>query len=212
MLQVIVPADDLNLLTIEELRVAVGLESDDDSQDEKLETLGLRVSSMITSACYVAKGGSNPPTLLYESLIETFRLTNCTHAKLFLSRRPVAAITSLSEAGVVLTQDTDFEVDEASGTLTRLSGDNESVWQPGKIVVEYDAGFETVPDDLKAIAAQLAGGYWADDGADPQEKRLDIPGVIETERWVDSDADPQMPKEILNALIAGGYVNRAMVL
>lgn len=211
MLQVIVPADDLNLLTIEELRVAVGLAADDVSQDEKLRPLGLRVSAMITSSCNVASDGTSPPTLLNEDLTETIRNTG-SPARITLSRRPIGAITSLVEAGVPLSRDVDYEADPASGQLLRLRGDMPWCWEPGKIVIEYDAGFETAPDGLKAIAARLAGGYWADDGIDPMEKSLEIPDVIATTRWVDAGADPQMPQDIFNALIQGGYVNRTMVL
>lgn len=210
MFQVIQPADDLNLLTIEELRVAVGLASDDTSQDDKLETLGKRVSAMIASSCMVVKDGVNPPTLLSEGCVDTYRL-KCSQQAIYLSRRPVYQVVSVTVAGAVLTQDVDYEVDPASGKLTRLCGDEESWWQTGKTVVEYVAGFETVPEDLKALAAQLAGGYWTDDGVDPMEKSLNIPGVVSIERWVDANADPQMPKEIMDGLIAGGYVNRTMV-
>lgn len=212
MFQIITPATDLSLLTIEELRSAVGLSDSDTSQDEKLTALGARVSAMIAAACQVSSDGVHPPTLLIEGCLDQFRLKS-SHGDLFLSRRPVAVqITSLTEAGVALAQDVDFELDTASGKLTRLRNDESSCWVCGKIVVEYDAGYETVPDDLKAIAAQLAGGYWADDGVDPMEKRVEIPGVISTERWVDQNADGQMPKDIMNALISGGYVNRRMVL
>lgn len=211
MLQVIVPADDLNLLTIEELRVAVGLVVDDDSQDERLETLGLRVSAMIAAACGIEGDGTNPPTLLQESLTETLRVTGCP-AVLQLSRRPVSAIISVTERGTTLMTDTEYEFDAASGRVYRLSSSDPYTWADGKTVIEYDAGLETVPDGLKALAAQLAGGYWADDGADPMEKSMDIPGVISTQRWVDTGADPQMPAEIMNGLISGGYVYRHMVL
>ncbi len=96
--------------------------------------------------------------------------------------------------------------------MTRLRGDRPADWICGKIVVEYDAGYRDVPDDLKALAGQLASGYWDADGVDPLERRLSIPGVIDRERWVDLDTDTQMPADIMNALIRGGYVNRAMVL
>lgn len=211
MFEVTSTAADLNLLTLEELRVAVGLASDDDSQDEKLETLGKRVSSMITAACQVAKDGINPPTLLLEGCTESFRLKS-SQAALYLSRRPVYQMISVTEAGTALDQDVHYEVEPASGKLTRLSGDDVACWPAGRIVVEYDAGFSVVPEDLKAIAAQLAGGYWADDGIDPMEKRLKVDGVVELERWVDADANPQMPKDIIQALLDGGYVNRTMVL
>lgn len=211
MFEVTAPAVDLNLLTVEELRVAIGLASDDDSQDAKLETLGNRVSSMITSACQVVRDGVNPPTLLLEGCIDSYRL-KCTQTALFLSRRPVFQIVSVTVSGSSLTEDVDFEVDAASGKLIRLCGDDETYWEAGRVVVEYDAGYDPVPEDLKAIAAQLAGGYWADDGVDPMEKRLKIDGVVELERWVDASANPQMPKEIMQALLDGGYVNRTMVL
>lgn len=210
MFRVIQPADDLGLLSIEELRAVVGLADTDYSQDERLETLGKRVSSMITSACMVVKDGVNPPTLLLERCVDSYRM-KCSQQAIYLSRRPIYQIVSVTVAGSALMQDVDYEVDPASGKLTRLCGDDESWWLAGKTVVEYDAGFETVPDNLKALAAQLAGGYWADDGVDPMEKSLNIPGVVSIERWVDASADPQMPKEIMDGLLAGGYVNRTMV-
>jgi hypothetical protein len=211
MFQVLTPASDLSLLTIEELRVAIGLASDDVSQDEKLETLGKRVSSIITAACQVVKDGISPPTLLLEGCIDMYRL-KCGQQAIYLSRKPVYQMVAVSASGSLLTQDVDYEVDAASGKLIRLSGDNETCWAAGKLEVQYDAGYDPVPEDLKAIAAQLAGGYWADDGIDPMEKRVSVPGVIDVERWVDANADGQMPKEIMQRLLDGGYVNRNMIL
>lgn len=211
MFRIVTQAFDRNLLTVEELRAAVGLAASDSSQDDKLAALGLRVASMITKACRVVEDGINPPTLMLEGCVETFRLNDCS-PYLYLSRRPIVQVTSLVEVGATLAEDVDFEVEAAAGRLLRLSGSAGSNWRSGKIEVEYDAGYEEVPDDLKAIAAQLAGGYWVDEGVDPMEKRLSVPGVFETERWVDTGANGQMPAEIYDALIAGGYVNRSMVL
>lgn len=211
MFQVITPADDRNLLTMEELRSAVGLAITDNTQDEKLEALGLRVSAMISAACQVAGDGINPPTLLMEGCIETLRHEGCWRY-LYLSRRPIAQVISVEERGVVLTDGDDYEVDAAAGRILRLTSGDPLAWPEGKIVVSYDAGYEAIPDDLKAIAAQLAGGYWADDGLDSMEKSLTIPGVIETTRWVDQNANTQMPADLMRALIDGGYVVRRMVL
>jgi hypothetical protein len=210
MFQVVTPASDLSLLTVEELRVAVGRALGDASQDAALATLGSRVTAMITKACRVNSDGVNPATLLLEGCRDSFRLVSSS-PYLYLSRRPVQQVTSITEAGADLAEDVDFEIDAAGGRLIRLCSDAESTWRRGRIVVEYDAGFDPVPDDLKAIAAQLAGGYWADNGADPMEKSLSIPGVIETTRWVDQNANGQMPSEVFDALNAGGYVNKVMV-
>jgi hypothetical protein len=204
------PADDLTLLSIEELRVAVGLASDDDSKDDQLDSLGIRVAAMITASCMVVGDGLAQPTLRLEELTETYRLKS-DQRTLYAARRPITEVHSITENGVTLTADVDYEFDAAAATFTRLTNDVATCWPSGKVVVDYEAGYETVPDVLKAIAAQLASSYWANAGIDPMEKRLSIPGLIDRERWVDQTANNQMPADILGALTAGGFVNRIMV-
>jgi hypothetical protein len=210
MFEVLQQADDYQLLSDEERRVAIGLAYDDDSRDEELEAMGLRVAARITSACAVAIDGIVQPTLRLERVRDTFRLKSG-QAALYLSRRPVMSISGLTEDGVVLTEGADFEINVTTGKVTRLRSDTETCWSCAKVVVEYDAGYEIVPDALKAIAAQLLATYWDTRGIDPMEKSLNIPGVIATERWVDSGADGQLPTELMTALIDGGFVNRLMV-
>lgn len=205
MFTVVTPNTDRTLLTIQELRIAVGLASDDASQDSKLTTLGDRVSSMITGACKITADGATPPTMRSEAVQDDFRL-RANQSSLVLSRRPVTAITSIIADDETLLV-TDYEIDKRAGIVRRLWETSRCSWSSLYVVINYTAGWATVPADLKAIAAQLAGGYWLDDGVDPMEKSFTIPGVITTERWVDSSADAQMPKEIMAALERGGYVN-----
>jgi hypothetical protein len=142
MLQVTEAADDLNLLSLPELRAATGVST---GYTSGLQALGLRVAAMIAASCMVVSDAVNPPTFRLEGSKETLRLDHFP-AKITLSRRPVVGITSLTEAGTPLTRDTDYEVDPASGQLTRLRGDRQSCWTCGKIVVEYTAGYECVPE------------------------------------------------------------------
>lgn len=208
--EVLQQAEDLQLLDVVELRLAAGLAYDDVSVDEDLLAFGLRAAARIASSCMVAKDGVIPPTLRLERLRDTFRLKS-PQVSLHLSRRALDEIVSLTEDGVALSSEADFEVD-AGGRLVRLHNDVEACWSCSKVIIEYYAGYEVVPDALKAVTSQLVAKYWSDRGADRSEKSLNIPGLIATERWVDATADNEMPADLMQALVDGGFVDRAMVL
>jgi hypothetical protein len=138
MLIVTEPAEDLQLLTEEELRVAAGLEPDDDSQDAALATHGLRAASALAAACGVAKAGYDaslaplrgaaPRTLHAETLVESMRVRpGYQYGSLFLARWPVLEIISVTEGSAVLTTD-GWELDIPEGTITRLSSDEMCYW------------------------------------------------------------------------------------
>lgn len=176
MLAVTVPAADVNLLTAEELRLAVGLAADNAAKDSTLAPLGLRVSAAIARECAVAQGGVAPPTLRSETLTETIR-PDVRRAELILSRAPLVSVTSVSEDGVALVPD-DFEIDAAAAVLTRLSDDGgPQPWKTARVVVVYVAGWATVPDDLKAAAAALTRFWYFQTGRDPTVRSEEVPDV-----------------------------------
>lgn len=190
------PAADLSLLTIEELRAAAGVA--DSSQDAALTTLGLRLSASIARQCGVASDGVHPTTLLSEACTEVFRPTRH-HRDLILARRPVMAITSVTENGTVLDA-SDYEIGRSSGILTRLSGDRFSCFPCGKITVVYVAGFEDAPDDLKLAASKLATALYSETARDPNLKRVDVYEVEAREYWVGPSDDPLLSAEITDLL------------
>lgn len=204
------PEDDRSLLSAAELRLAIGLASADASQDAALTPLGLRVSAVITKACRVASAGVVPPNLRLETVTETFRPDrghSRSECPLILARRPIVIINSVIENGTTLDA-TGYEIDAGSGLLWRLSNDCRTCWAAhGKIVIDYDAGWEDVPDDLKRIASELVSAYYLQSGSDQSEKRLSIPGLIDSERWVDVTSDAELPDDLMAALYRGGYVN-----
>lgn len=153
-LSLITPASDLGLLSIAELRAAVGLAAGDTSRDPELTVLGLRVAGLISAFCAVAPAGVAPPTLRYEVVEDVFRLTGYV-GKQILSRRWVTSIVAVTLDGDDV--DTDLlAVEGPAGILYRLDADDRHVcWGPGKLVVRYGAGFAAVPDDLKACAVDL---------------------------------------------------------
>lgn len=190
------PAENLSLLTVGELRAAVGVT--DNSQDDALTALGARLSASIAKQCGVASDGVNPATLLSETCTEVFRPTRF-QQDLVLSRRPVTSITSVTENGTALDA-AGHEIRKGSGILTRLSGDQFSCFPCGKITVVYAAGYATAPDDLKLAASKLAAALYSETARDPNLKRVDVVDVEEREYWVGPKDDPLLSEEISDLL------------
>jgi hypothetical protein len=181
--EVVTPANDLTLATIEQLRVAAGLASDDGSKDESLTELGARLAEDISTACKIASDGANPPTLRLESVRNTFRLKSHTK-ELILSRRFVSEISSVVENDVMLTSGTDFELNAEAGLLKRLSGDCEIYWRWGKTVVEYIAGFKDVPAALSGVVVDETRLRLSESTRDPAVKSETTEGIDRVDYWV----------------------------
>lgn len=211
MLTIASPNTDRSLLTLAEIKSAVGVT--DSSQDDALTALGHYISAVITRECQVPTAGAIPPTLRLETVSETLRLSQEQSNPLYLSRKPVVEITSVTEDGSSLSAD-EYEVD-ANG-LYRLSSDTRMNWPTGEHTVVYSAGYDTVPYDLKFAAIRFIQSEYTQgitSARDPMLKREIIPGVREVEYWVDPSAttkDSVMPAEVRGILDRGGYIYKWM--
>lgn len=162
-------ADDLQLLTIEEMRAAAGVTGS--GQDDALTALGLRIAADICSECNIAIGIGAPPTLMQETCSEVFRGVRSDY--LILARRHDVTITSIVVDGITL-DPAEYEVDPESGLVTRLSGDTPTCWSGSKITVVYDAGFEEIPADLAHAATDFFRLAWSERSRDPAVKAIEI--------------------------------------
>lgn len=198
MLTVQTPASDRTLVTLDELRTALGLAAD--TYETELTALNEQIADTLADWCGLAKADGVPPTFRVETLVETFRLEE-EACHLILARRPIVSVASIVEWGVTLTTN-DWEKD--GGLLYRLDGnDCRWEWPEAKIVVTYTAGWSTVPTDLKLAATKLARLLWGEDGPGAQApglKRERIDGVIEREWWVAPASDPLLSAEIAELL------------
>lgn len=201
MLSVTTAAGDPNLLSVEEMRAAVGVTGS--GSDAALLILNGRVSRAIAAHCRVASAGIAVPTLRQETLTETFR-TGMSREKVILSRRPIVSVTSIVEDGETLTG-ADYEIDPSSGILTRLEDDEPACWSWSKIVVVYVAGWATVPDDIKLAASKLASEIYTVGTRDPNLKRIEVAGVEEREFFYGTQNDPLISQEMQELLAP--YVN-----
>ncbi|TJV51152.1 MAG: hypothetical protein E5Y01_16325 [Mesorhizobium sp.] len=179
------PAADRTLLTIAEMCAAAGVTGN--GSDADLQAMEAQNAASIMAECDIAIGAGAPPTLRKETLTET--IYQAYGESLILARRHEIAINSIVEDGVTLLN-TDFQVDPESGVVTKLCDDYPVCWSAKKIVVVYDAGFETVPGDLKKVAADFLRSTWLEKSRDPlvKSERVKVEGVDETEKqfWVGS--------------------------
>lgn len=201
MLTIASPNTDRSLLTLAELRAAAGVS--DGSRDAELTAMGGYVAAMITKACRVARAGAIPPTLRLETVVETIRL-NGVQTYLALSRRPVVTITSVSEDGSSL----DASEYENDALLYKLSSTARIDWPVGVKAIEYSAGYDIVPDDLKYAAIKFVQSEVVRGRRDPLLRRESVPGLAEFEYWVDPTKDAIVPAEVMDILMRGGFVNQ----
>lgn len=101
---------------------------------------------------------------------------------LYLSRYPVSLILEVVEDGTALTPD-DWELDEATGKLWRLSSGEPCWWSDaGAVSVSYVGGYG-LPDDLpadiqRAVIEQAKTSYMAG-GRDPSVRSFTVPDVYQ---------------------------------
>lgn len=187
MLTVTTPATSLALLTEAERRTAAGVS--DGSQDAELLALDLRVAASIMSECNIAIGAGSEPTLLRETLTETFYWPN--RCDLVLSRRHNIAITSITvDTDAPLVAVTDYRVNPESGILTRTSSGYPFSWSGQAVVVVYQAGFATVPPELKQAATDFFRAAFNESGRDPfvKSESIEVVGIDTVRRdfWIGS--------------------------
>ena len=198
--EVLTPAADASLLSVAELAACLGVP--EDTNVDVLNELRASVSSDLAAECGIRTAPPAPVTFRQESLRDTFRLARG-EPTLWLSRFPVLAISSITVDGTSLAP-TDYLVTVASGALARIVDDRETRWRAAKVVVTYQAGWETVPESLKAAARKLAQRRWPDarPGApNPNLKRERIEGWGEWERWVAPASDPAIPQDVRDMLV-----------
>jgi len=185
--EVISAAPSLALLTQAELRAAIGLASGDTSQDTALAAFEKQATTLIIDECTISADGIHPPTLLSETIRDTFWITRPTDT-IKLSRQFLSSVTSVTADGTTLTNGTDYIVDAESAIMTRIRDSWPSRWTCVQVVVNYVAGFSTIPDDLKAACTELVRTKWYAASRDPLVKMqwAEVSGVMakKEEFWV----------------------------
>ena len=141
---VIEPALDISLVTLYEVKTALGLgTSNDQALDDQLELFIKWASAEVAIMCN--------RVFAKETVEETYlELDGNGSERIFLSHYPVIEIESIIDSdGAELEEDVDYNLDMRSGKLTRLGG----VWT-APVSITYTGGYE-LPND-SPIALQRA--------------------------------------------------------
>lgn len=149
---------------------------------ETLEYLGIPVSEQDpalagyisrASATVISEIGNNPNIGVYRQTIETAHGLSA----LPLARLPVMAVTAVTLNGEAL-DPAQYQVEAAAGLLVRASAGLSRRWEPRSLVtVEYTAGFDPLPADLKAATLKLIEADWTQRGKDPSLKSIGIGSI-----------------------------------
>jgi hypothetical protein len=166
------PSPDKTLLTIEEMRAAAGLATTDATKDASLTRLAAFSFAAIMAECNIATGTGGDPTLRQESLTQT--VFNAYSQEIILLRRHNIEIFSVVADGADLVEEEDFWVDPESGLLTRIQSGSPVCWNCKKVVIEYLAGFEEIPGDLKQVASDFLRVQYNESTRDPSVKARDV--------------------------------------
>lgn len=175
--RVIRPAMSMNLIKLDRAKDVLGIPAGDTSQDGMLGRQIASVSAAINTYC--------DRIFVRQGYRDTFRSVYswCGYGRALMLRRNPICVDEEDVPIVIVTEDnlahTDFEVDIGTGALYRLDTYGAPHgWGASLVVVEYDAGFDPIPDDVQAACTEWVAARWSARGRDPTVRSQTIPDVI----------------------------------
>ena len=154
-----------NLITLADYKTAEGIQATKD--DAKLELLIESVSQLVKTYCsntFVDHYSGNPKVDFFNIKYgEDFvQLTETP----IVGDPVVSERDSLSSSYTTLQRDVDYYVDYETDSIYRtMSTGQRKSWSegPGSVQVSYDAGYESIPEDLKLAVIDLTTYYHKDE-------------------------------------------------
>lgn len=198
---VIEPAATFALVSVEMAKDFLQIPPTDSSQDGPLGVQIAQVSSAINSYC--------DRVFVRQSYRDRFRMPSNwlgPGEPLVTRQRPIVMVASLPmvsviEDGASISQ---WEVYCDPGHLYRLDGSSAvAAWVGALVEVEYEAGFELIPEDVQGACLQWLSSRWTTRGHNPMLKSQTIPDVV-AETYFGMDATMQtaaMPNEVQQTLM-----------
>lgn len=121
--------------------------------------------------------------------------------ELSLSQYPVQSISSVTENGIALDA-SDYELDADAGLIRRLSGGAYTPWRASEIIIEFEAGYSTIPADIVGIVLRLITMRAKGRNRDPMLREREGPTYGRESFWVGGTPDMRggMPLEMAQVL------------
>jgi hypothetical protein len=194
--RVIVPADNLMLITLDQAKAALGIDPADTSQDAAIQQEIATISAAVESYCertFTRQTYRDQIRSAYDWLAAGQPLeTRQWPIPLDDGGLPVLTVT---EDGTLLDPAL-WEVDIDTGSIYRL--DTSAMiysWTGRVIVIDYDAGYDVIPADVTGATLEYFTARWASRGRDPALRRENIPDVIQQD-WYTDATTPSMSSTV----------------
>ncbi len=203
--QVTTPAAVAALVDLPTVKTDLGIT--ETATDAWLNLTINRVSSSITNYC-----NRTFPVQSYQDTFRPDRTRNPmgdpllysssapSYAVIQMAAWPTVSIASVNENYLLLDPSL-YENDPVTGQLMRLDQyDNAYWWSMSKLVVDYTAGFATIPMDVQDAALRMVRKAWFARTRDPLIKHQSLPNLGDTEFWVSTGNAGNMPPDITDIL------------
>ena len=173
MTSVVTPAESMALVSLDQAKAALDIDPADTSQDAALAQQIDAVSMAVNNWC--------DRIFVVQTYRDRLRNAYGGYGEPLVTRQyPIIVDDTL-----VVTQDGAaldplmFEVYPETGSLFRLDNTSAPIaWGAALLVVDYRAGFETIPADVQGAALEWLTGRWFAMGRDPALRSETIPDVI----------------------------------
>ncbi|MBN9007244.1 MAG: hypothetical protein J0H40_17740 [Rhizobiales bacterium] len=198
------PAADTALVTLDRVKLELGLTGTDANRDTVLQAKIDEASEDIEAALGFR--------VVRETAVETFwhEQYDSVPDRLALDRIPIASIASVVVDGGDPLSNSLYRFDPKTGELFALdTGGYPIPWFFCKsVVVTYDGGYilpgasnSDLPAAIEGACIDLVSSYWSAKGRDPTVKSEEIPGVISTQYWVGAvGEDGELPPSVVTKL------------
>jgi hypothetical protein len=169
---VTVPATDRKLVSLDDLREQLRVKPNDTANDAWLTKVIDRVSRQAERYCN--------RIFAPQGYAETFMAPGSTGEPLILSQAPIDPATLIVTLDGAVIDATDYILDSFAGLLYRAAGWSMST----SLVIEYTAGFDSIPPDVEQAVLDLCVMENSGRGRDPMLRASDSPGLGRQEFWV----------------------------
>lgn len=193
-------AESKNLTVLDTVKMELGVTGSEN--DQQIEALICAASDIVAAHCN--------RVFARETVTETFfpersRSWECWQT-LVLNRTPVEAIVSITHDNSVLTFEADYDYDQNTGLLYRISANSPFDWLVhSSVAVEYTGGYlllDGLPYGVERATIMLCKEYFYGQGRDPRVKSESTPTVYSVDYWIGATGPAgELPPDV-TALLA----------
>jgi hypothetical protein len=180
-------ATTYDLTTLATVKAELGLTTT--AEDTNLATWITQASAACAAYCNRVFGLETVTEVFRNKFLYPFRSDNYRNiASIILTRTPVTSLDVLTQDGVILAADVDYQLDPEEGLIYRLNSSDDSLsqWYFKKLVVNYKGGYAlvgTLPHNIERACITQVQAIRASASRDPNVKSENLPGVLSTTYW-----------------------------